>query len=327
MNAAARCHRLDGLEPDNWLAFLALLGLLRSLEEADCGARPEERLWPRVSWRLDAPPWRPVLHLAREVDRATLCARLEEGIAAFHAAYQFDGRKMPDFEPEAYRQLAEQAVRAADRPRLDILAAIATDQVRREKGSAVASTPLCLLSGQGHQDFLPRLATVPFRPSVPAVAERGRLPDEDGERNLDAALFVPWDRDDDATNTFRWDPNETARQALMAGDPTDRSFKLGTELGANRLAAIGLSILPVVADRTGPDRAATIPGCLRTGPEPVLAWPIWKEPATLAAIRALLGHPGLGEPRALAGLGVVAVFRAAIVSIGKFKNVLLGECL
>ena len=28
-------HRLDGLEPDNLLAFLALLGLLRALEETD----------------------------------------------------------------------------------------------------------------------------------------------------------------------------------------------------------------------------------------------------------------------------------------------------
>lgn len=316
MNAAARCHRLDGLEPDNWLAFLALLGLLRSLEEADRDTPEDVRWWPRVSWRLDPPPWRPVLHLAREVDRASLCARLEKGIDAFHAAYCFDGRKMPDFEPAAYRQLAEQAVCAADRPRLDILAAIATDQVRREKGSTVASTPLCLLSGQGHQDFLPRLATMPFRPSA-----------EDGARNLEAALYEPWHRKGDATNSFRWDPKETARQALMAGDPTDKGYKLGTELGANRLAAIGLSILPVVADRTGPDRAPTIPGCLRTGPEPWLAWPIWKEPATPAAIRALLGHPGLREPGDLAGLGVVAVFRTAIVSIGHCKNVLSGECL
>lgn len=327
MSAAARCHRLDGLEPDNWLAFLALLGLLRSLEEADREAPPQARWWPRVSWRLDPPPWRPVLHLACAVDRATLCARLEQGIAAFRAAYQFEGRKRPDFPVEAYRQLAEQAVHTADRPRLDILAAIATDQVRKDKGSTVASTPLCLLTGQGHQDFLPRLAEVPFRRDDPGIAEGGRPPDEHGGCSLERALFEPWDRDDDATNTFRWDPNETARQALMAGDPTDRAFKLGTELGANRLAAIGLSVLPVVAERPDQDGSATIPGCLRTEPELVLAWPIWREPATLAAIRALLGHPDLGEPRALAGLGVVAVCRTKIVTIGRFRNILLGEYL
>ena len=40
-----RCdHRLNGLEPDNLLAFLALLGLLRALETA----RPKWR--PRARW-------------------------------------------------------------------------------------------------------------------------------------------------------------------------------------------------------------------------------------------------------------------------------------
>jgi hypothetical protein len=50
-------HRLEGLEPDNLLAFLALLGLLRALEEA----RPAWR--PRVRWSIDEPPLRPVLRL------------------------------------------------------------------------------------------------------------------------------------------------------------------------------------------------------------------------------------------------------------------------
>jgi len=40
MSAALRCHRLEGLEPDNLLAFLALLGLLRSLETARPAWRP-----------------------------------------------------------------------------------------------------------------------------------------------------------------------------------------------------------------------------------------------------------------------------------------------
>lgn len=35
--------RLEGLEPDNLLAFLALLGLLRALEEAERGLREDER--------------------------------------------------------------------------------------------------------------------------------------------------------------------------------------------------------------------------------------------------------------------------------------------
>ena len=37
-------HRLDGLETDNLLAFMALLGLLRSLEEARPDWRPPSLL-------------------------------------------------------------------------------------------------------------------------------------------------------------------------------------------------------------------------------------------------------------------------------------------
>ena len=56
MSTAER-RRLDGLDSGNLLAFLALLGLLRSLEEA-------EPSWlPRVAWAVEAPPVRPLLTL------------------------------------------------------------------------------------------------------------------------------------------------------------------------------------------------------------------------------------------------------------------------
>ena len=50
MTTDYRPHRLDGLEPGNLLAFLALLGLLRAIEEA-------ARAWlPMVAWFVDEPP-------------------------------------------------------------------------------------------------------------------------------------------------------------------------------------------------------------------------------------------------------------------------------
>jgi hypothetical protein len=51
-------HRLHGLAPDNLLAFLALLGLLRAIQTA----RPDWR--PRAAWDIDQPPLRPLLVLA-----------------------------------------------------------------------------------------------------------------------------------------------------------------------------------------------------------------------------------------------------------------------
>lgn len=51
MSEPITSHRLIGLEPDNLLAFLALLGLLRSLE-----AIPEgKRLFPRACWKTRRP--------------------------------------------------------------------------------------------------------------------------------------------------------------------------------------------------------------------------------------------------------------------------------
>jgi hypothetical protein len=50
------------------------------------------------------------------------------------------------------------------------------------------------------------------------------------------------------------------------------------------------------------------------------AWPAWREPATFAAIRALLAHPELRNPGALHFLGVEHVFVARRTSVGKFMN-------
>ena len=54
MRELGRSLRLEGLEPDNLLAFLALLGLLRALE----ASRPTWQ--PRAAWDVDNPPLRPI---------------------------------------------------------------------------------------------------------------------------------------------------------------------------------------------------------------------------------------------------------------------------
>lgn len=312
----ASSFRLEGFEPDNLLAFLALLGLLRALEEAERGLRDEERWWPRASWDIESPPLRPRLHLARPVERAELLARVEAGLAAFRSALDFEGRKMPDFAPDEFRTLAAEALERTDRRlRLDALAALATDQVLDE--GSTAATPLCLMTGQGHQFFLQRVATVPF---ASAADEPGKSQARDNRPgDLERAFFGAWERTDTGSNlSFRWDPEEAARQALMAGDPTDNAFKLGTEKGANRLAAIGLTVLPVAA---GAEDRAVVPGFRVQDDGPALLWPIWREPASLAAVRAMLAQSGIAEPGGLARLGVETVMRAPIEAIGKFKNV------
>jgi hypothetical protein len=55
------------------------------------------------------------------------------------------------------------------------------------------------------------------------------------------------------------------------------------------------------------------------------AWPIWKIPASLAAIRALLSHPRLREPGALDYLGVDHVRVSRRISLDRLRNFTAAE--
>ena len=306
-------HRLDGLEPDNLLAFMALLGLLRTLEKA----RPD---WhPRVSWMVDEPPLRSCLHVAEEVARSAIVEAAAEGLAALVEHHDFKGLSdltlLPD---EAARKLQEAA--GSDRYTADLWTALVSNAAIARDGEKVERTPLCLMSGVGHQHFLARLASVP-REKMPPKRGSGRRKSEISETEcLQEALFAPWKRLD-KTDSFRWDPNEDVRHALRARIPTDSKTKETTQHGANRLAAVGLSVLTVVPEqRFGKVRLALLGGSREPGGAHTLDWPIWREPIGLAGIRALLSHPHLDRPETRAALGVVERRRARRISSGKLMN-------
>ena len=76
-------HRLDGLEPDNLLAFMALLGVLRVLETA----RPHWR--PRVSWTVDEPPLRPCLRVEKGTPEVAIVEAAVEGLDTLARHHDF----------------------------------------------------------------------------------------------------------------------------------------------------------------------------------------------------------------------------------------------
>ena len=314
-------HRLDGLEPDNLLAFLALLGLLRALEVAD--SEPDSKLQPRAAWDIDTPPLRPKLILPCAVTQEGVMENAVNGINLISASHHFGDQKDLNYSQEECRRLLQEEARAArpdSRERADLLAALMSDvAIKDDKKKLIDPTPLCLLFGQGHQHFLERLSHVPRKPA-PEPRGRGRQATSISESEcLSEALFQPWHRND-KTPSFRWDPEEDVRYALMAGDPTDTAYKTGTQHGANRLAAIGLGVLTLVPEmRAGRVRPGATGGARAAGGFS-FAWPIWREPATLTAIRALLVHPALRETDALAHLGVDHVMVAQRISVGKFMN-------
>ncbi|WP_454918122.1 type I-G CRISPR-associated protein, Cas3-extension family [Xanthobacter sediminis] len=319
-------HRLGGLEPDNLLAFLALLGLMRALEAEDAAPGANLRLHPRVSWDVEKPPLRPRLHLAAPLTRAALAARAAAGVARLAAAHEFGKHADLDYSRGDARALlleVRDTAGAGARERADLLAALMSEAAVKEAKDAgtapVAPTPLCLLFGQGHQHFLERLARVP-QLAAPPPRGRGKAAVTLSPADcLAEALFQPWRRED-PTSSFRWDPKEDVRYALMAGDPTDPAYKTATQHGANRLAAVGLAALTVAPQvRGGRVRPAVLGGA--SGPEGfAFAWPIHAEAVSLSGLRALLAHPALHEAKGLAVLGVSQVMRARRIPNGKFMN-------
>lgn len=326
MTEALTHHRLEGLEPDNLLAFLVLLGLLRSLEAADREQEESLKLRPRAFWNLEKSPLRPMLSVVRSATQNDVTEAANRGISNLASANSFEGRKDLNYPRSEARTMLEKAAHAATaskRDAADLLASLMSDASVKENknpgAAAIDPTPLCLLFGQGHQHFLERLVKVPVEPAPPLRGKGKATISLSAAECLDEALFAPWHRND-PTFSFRWDPEEDVRYALMAGDPTDSDYKGGTQHGANRLAAVGLAALTLAPEtRAGRVRPSVLGGSF--GPEGFsFSWPIWREPATLSAIRALLGHPDLRKAGGLAHLGVDHVLTAKRISVGKFMN-------
>ena len=308
-------HRLAGLEPDNLLAFLALLGMLRTMEHV----RSEWR--PRVSWTVDKPPVRPSLTVASQASEGEILAAVAEGLKDLAGRHDFGQLRDLKLSPGEAAGRLRTAV-ARDRYTSDLWAALVSDAAVRDKNKTEEAepTPLCLLFGQGHMHFMARLASVP-RESVPPARGSGRKKITVRETDcLREALFKPWTRPD-ATFSFRWDPHEDVRYALRATDPTDSKTKETTQHGANRLAAVGLSALTVVPRLRGTTaQLGVIGGKRERGGTFVFTWPIWRHPIGFAAIRALLGHAGLDRRTTWDALGILELRRARRIAVGKFMN-------
>jgi hypothetical protein len=286
---------LSGLEPDNLLAFLALLGLLRALEMV----RPQWR--PCVAWR--GTPMTAELRLAGGASAEEMVSAADAGIREIGRAYDFD-RADITYKPEEFRHFA--MARANDRERARLVAALASDGAVRRDGETVEPTSLCAMFGQGHQHFLSRLSGMATR-DHPANA-----------LDLSRALFETWRYEDD-TDGFRWDPIEDRRYAHQYGDPSENRNKIGAVTGANRLAAIGFGLLVSMPTARG---LATL-GIAGTRRDRYVYWPLVGVPATLAGHLALIAHPDIiDEERAvvLLSYGVRAIGRARRYQVGKFFN-------
>jgi hypothetical protein len=297
---------MPGLEADNLLALLALLGLLRALETAKLA-------WlPRASWK--GPPWIACLHLAEPADESAVAKAAAQGVERLSAKYDVAKRRDVKFDRAEYRSYAR---KLRNDPTSAALAVALTAEVPAKREGGLYAAPLVMMFGQGHQHFLERLVAVP-RGDLPSRLRRVKpRPNMRDPRKLAEALFEPWARKDDADG-FRWDPKEDQRYALRFGDPS-KEGAAPTVQGANRLAAIGF-LTCATAPRA---RRMTVVGAFHNNKGWEFAWPIWSQPISRRAIEAFLAHPALvnGELQALRALGVLEVQCARRISNGKYMNV------
>jgi hypothetical protein len=313
-------HRLEGFEPDNVLAFLALLGLLRAVEAEDRAAPVGQRLYPRASWDIDRPPLRPVIHLGRALGGESVADVAARGVARLTKVFDFGQREKLKLTPAEARGLFEQGSRqasAAERHVADLWAALAIEYPRSQEREAVERTPFCLLD----------VAQTSFLKNLSAVVEERLLSGKGRSgsglsKRLASALFSTWQRGD-TTPSFRLDPMEGSRHAYRWFAPTDD--KQGVEHGANVLAAVGLTGLTVLARTTAGQTRAVVAGgrWQRAAGDDTgfsFAWPIWRARASRAAILSLLSHPALREPNGLAHLGVEDVLETRRIRMGKYMG-------
>jgi len=299
---------LSGLEVDNLLAVLALLGLLRALEHS----RPEWRA--RVSWV--GRPWRARLHLSADVTEDAVASTVNEAVSKIASSFEFNGHINVNFTLEELRAYFE--AKKTDPINALLLSALCAEQPLKKGEPRPA--PLVMMFGQGHQNFLERLVTVSRLEALDEEPRKKGAIKKDGATKIAEALFKPWKRTD-KTASLRWDPLDDQRYALRFGDPS-KAGAASTVHGANRLACIGLLSFPCLPNHQYPNAR----GAARQEEEVVFVWPVWAAPLSLACIEALLSHPEVMAMRTgrVRALGVAEIYRARRVSNGKFRSVTRG---
>ena len=289
--------RLEGPPADSLLGFLATIGLVTVLEKATKWA-------PKLAWKDR------IAHLCVDSDSSVTEGDVVEaaidGISEFSEIMQFPVSNLK-IELDKQRELQNS---------LDpsIAVALGSDASKRKNEEFAEPTPLCMMFGSGHQNFLPRLteATTISKQDV-----------EQARTQVRESLFSKWRyQDTEPKIAFRWDPTEYRPHALRATDPTKE--KANTMNGANRLAAVGFTSCVCVPTRKGLSTALC-------GKDGGIVWPIWSSPLSAAAIRIMMTNPALKKMLQkdagqdvlddLEACGIDWVMRARLFWDGKYKNV------
>jgi hypothetical protein len=306
-----KSYALYGIETDNLLGFLALLGLLRSIGLV----RPN--WFPRAYYA--GTPFLAHLQLAVDALPEEISEAASVGCLELASHFSFGNYHDLTFSGDEARNLMQHSL--ADAASAQVMSAMFSDVAVRPKDGRIEPTALCAMFGQGHQSFLDRLHSVSAGTLPGKLKNAKQALDLNDPAIIGQALFSPWTRSD-KTESFRWDFEEDRRYALRFVDPSGDAPT--TEHGANRLAIAGLLSLqsaPIVRRNTVHLATRAVS---RHSPNwrPLITWPIWTQPATLPAIHGMLDDPELAKSdpsfSKLRRHGIVQARRVTRYSAGKF---------
>lgn len=304
---------LTGLDGANPLAFLAALGVLRTLDHR---ASLQQRPPPRLSW-IDEGCWRPVLHGPPTLD-AIIGEILEDKSTwaddpAFLLAYDETGERLVDPridgtkitrdlkpKPSAMREFLESlAARASSKTpteevlplhrALETAAAYGSELIQDNNGN---TKPTAFHFTAGQQQFMKAVA------ELQAGVESA---------DLKEALAGPWMRGSTLPN-MSWDATNARLYALRATNPSGE--KKTSIAGADWLAFIGLAALPAFPIR---DRLQTT-GVKGGWKDSVFTWPTWDGRITWRVARCLCRTRKVADLPAeqRKARGIVGVFSSSI---------------
>lgn len=293
---------LSGLDGSNPLAFLAALGVLRTLSDA----------WPdqevRMHWSEVAGSWCPVLRSRGDLSAQIVVDATAEQLAIGHDpscrhAHLQIGKNL-SVAPVQFRVHVQRAAEVADRDRrrADFLASFGSEVLKHDKMDRIACTDLCFLFGSGHQHYLDTMA---------------KLIQNVRHDHLREALFGPW-RYRDERLSMRWDPDDAREHAYQWTSPGNETTF--TVWGANLLASEGTLFFPTVPATAG--RSTT--GFANVGRATVFTWPLWAASLSSDVVRSLIQLEEMRRRRlvmtTLNSRGILAVFRSEKIKIGDGAN-------
>lgn len=289
---------LTGLDGSNPLGFLAAIGTLRAVAEADPATAPH------MHWTARYGTWVPALSGTRALAAEELIELLAVTLRR-RSTPEFDFAQDLNVSSATYLAVTTEAQRRAaiqERGYADFVASFGCEAILTSDRKSIQDTALRTMSGAGHQHFLGTMKDL--------VAKTY-------DNHLRRSLFEAWDYADDKLG-LRWDPEEDRRYALRWDNPSADTVR--TMRGANRLAMEALPLLP-----TAPrNRQLETTGFSRRDRAVLLTWPIWRTALSVDIVRSLLALPEIQKPEpdrsSLSAMGIVEVYRSQRITVGKYRN-------